>query len=167
MKKLILSLILTISLTSAFAFNLDDALDKLEDNAKASVQNSAKKEGKVSLSSLTDGIKNEADNKIAELEERINDRIEYYDNKIDSEVDKAIGDVRKNIDELESIKNKAYGLIKFVKIFLSILSFSTILILFLVWRAFKRIKNLYKLLDNIRSYKDIEARIKALETKQA
>ncbi len=167
MKKLIIALCLSLTATTVLAFSLDDALSKLGDNAKEDLKN----EGKVSLNGLADGVKDEANKKIAEIEERINGKIEQYEEKINGEIDGVVSDVKGKIAEVEAIKNKAEALIEnaktiisFVKIFLAILSFSTLAIIFFIWKAYRRISNLYKLLDNVRSYKDIEQRVAALES---
>lgn len=143
----------------AFSFSLDDALEKLNGDK-------IKVNGK-SIDKVTDSLKGEADKKIAEIEQKINNKINKIDDKINNEVNTVISDVKKNIAELEVIKSKAYILIKFIKIFLAILSSSLVIVVFFVYRAFMKINGLKKVIDNVANYKDIEKRLSAIEKKQS
>lgn len=148
-----------------YAFNLDDALSKLENN-----NDNGKTEKKLSLSSLTDGLKTEANQKIADIEEKINKRIDSYDHKIKDEISKVTTEINIQIQEVEEIKNQAYQfldkakfMLKWAKIFIAIITSTLIVILFFVYRAFVRIKKIAKIADNVTNYKDIIKRIEKLE----
>lgn len=130
---------------SLHAFDINEALTKLEDHTES------KTEKKLSLSNLTDGLKSEANQKIADIEAKINNKIDSYDKKINAEIDNASSKIKEQIQEIEGIKNQAYGflnkvetILKWAKIFIAIISSAIVVILFFVYRALKRIEKLEK-----------------------
>ena len=102
---------------------------------------------------------------IARVEDKINGEIDKFDQKINGEIDKVLGEVKSNITYVQALKAKAERYLFYAKIIFAIMTSSILIMLFLVWRAFRKISGLYKLLDNVRSYKEIEKRVAALEGK--
>lgn len=147
-------IVILLVVNPLYAFSLDEALEKL--GSTENVKN-------ISVDNLTDDLKSQANKKIEEIENKINKKIDSYDKKITSEINKAVSVVDKNIAELDAIKNRAYTLIKWVKIFIAVITSSVVIILFLVYRAFARIKKLTTVMHNIASYKDIESRLSKVE----
>ena len=150
-------IIFLLAFSNANAFNLGDALNKLEDKVTEKSD-----DGKVTLKipgenlfdNLSDDIKKIAQEKINKLENKINDKIS------------------EEMQGLEKIKIKAKATIKkaeklifFSKLAFIIFSSSILLLLLIIYRLSKKLKNLYNLMDNIRSYKDIEKRVSKLEGK--
>ncbi|MBT4878972.1 MAG: hypothetical protein HON42_04040 [Alphaproteobacteria bacterium] len=165
MRKIILTLSFFLTINISFAFNLDDALEKLEDNAKVQMDKSLEnnKGVSISLDSLAKDLKGEAVSKLDALEQRVNSKIDAYDEKITLEINNAANQIEAKIAELEEIKKRANKVITLVQIFLAILSFSTIALIYFIWRAYRKINRLYNMLDNVYSYKDLNARLTTLE----
>ena len=165
MRKIILTLSFILTINTSFAFNLDDALEKLEDNAKVQMDKSLEnnKGVSISLDSLAKDLKGEAVSKLDALEQRVNSKIDAYDEKITLEINNAANQIEAKIAELEELKKRANKVITLVQIFLAILSFSTIALIYFIWRAYRKINRLYNMLDNVYSYKDLNARLTTLE----
>ena len=165
MRKIILTLSFILTINISFAFNLDDALEKLEDNAKVQMDKSLEnnKGVSISLDSLAKDLKGEAVSKLDALEQRVNSKIDAYDEKITLEINNAANQIEAKIAELEEIKKRANKVITLVQIFLAILSFATIALIYFIWRAYRKINRLYNMLDNVYSYKDLNARLTTLE----
>ena len=70
-------------------------------------------------------------------------------------------------DKIFYYLDRADTILLLAKLFIALLSCSSIAIAFLIWRAYKRISNLYKFVDNVRGLKDFEKRLVALEAKKA
>lgn len=60
--------------------------------------------------------------------------------------------------------DRADTILLMAKLFIAFLSCSSLVIVFLIWRGYRRINNLYKFVDNVRNLKDFEKRLVALET---
>lgn len=165
MRKIILTLSFILTINISFAFNLDDALKKLEDNAKVQMDKSLEnnKGVSISLDSLAKDLKGEAVSKLDALEQRVNSKIDAYDEKITLEINNTANQIEAKIVELEEIKKRANKIITLVQIFLAILSFITIALIYFIWRAYRKINRLYNMLDNVYSYKDLNARLTTLE----
>ena len=120
MRKIILTLSFFLTINISFAFNLDDALEKLEDNAKVQMDKSLEnnKGVSISLDSLAKDLKGEAVSKLDALEQRVNSKIDAYDEKITLEINNAANQIEAKIAELEEIKKRANKVITLVQIFL-------------------------------------------------
>jgi predicted PurR-regulated permease PerM len=151
MKNIFFQLFFIMIITNVHAFSLSDALDKIEDKAK----NSVKDEGMVSLDNLLNSLKEEANSKIAKIEDKIN-----------AEIDKVTNEVKTNIAEYNKIKKKAEFYLELFKILAVILSSSILLIIFFVFKLYRRVSKLLHIFENIKNYKDIEKRLSVLEALQ-
>jgi hypothetical protein len=151
---------------NSYAFDLNKALDALDASTDESGKISIKAPsgvGKGLTKGLEGNIKKEVDKVLKKYEKQLNDKVKKIEDKINKEIDSSLGDVKGLINEAKSIRAKAYNLIKLAKIAMAVISFSFLAGLFFIWRAFKRIKGLYKILENVKSYKDIEKRVAGLE----
>ncbi|MBT4922667.1 MAG: hypothetical protein HON23_06635 [Rickettsiales bacterium] len=154
MQKLIPTFILALLLSgNSFAFDFDDALGKIKNDAKAGV----------SLDSIADGIEAQVMKKIEGAEGRIEKKLKSYEEKLGDEVQKGLAQIMQEIEIVKTLKARAERAIMIAKIISAIFSCSIIFLLFLVWRVYRKLTGLYKLMDNVRSYKDIEKRVGALE----
>ncbi|MBT4989429.1 MAG: hypothetical protein HOM96_02680 [Rickettsiales bacterium] len=155
MKFLILIFSCVFSLTvNSFAFDLEKTLDKLKDDAKG---------GGISLDSLADDITNKVTKKLEGVEDRVEQKVKSYEEKLDKEIKKGLSEITQEIEIVKTLKARADRAIMIAKIIGTIFSFSFLFLIFLIWRMYRKIKGLYKLMDNVRNYKDIEKRIAALE----
>lgn len=148
MKKFFIHILFLLVMNNSYAFSLSDALDKIEDQAKEKV----KKDGTVSLDSLIDSVKKEANDKILEIEEKVNGQIDSVSDK-----------VKASIEDFENIKDKSEFYLMLFKIFSAIFSCSIILIIFFIFKLYRRLNRLLQLFENIKNYKDIEKRLTNLE----
>ena len=184
MKKILILSILLFS-SNAYAINLDDALNKLKEHSEKKIDNTKKEiKQNVENKSKADLLNKAEDKNKTNLLNKIKD---YKDNpvnleniigdKLQKQADKVLEKVNKTIKEVEDIKEQAEGYITYAKDLkakaekylaywkiVALAVSSTLFVFFvLIIRIFFRIKNLYKFLENIRSYKDIEARVAKLE----
>ena len=148
MKKIFIQILFLFLISNSYAFSLSDALDKIEDQAKEKV----KKDGAVSLDNLIDTIKKEANDKIVEIEEKVNGQIDSVSDK-----------VKASIEDFENIKDKSEFYLLLFKIVSAIFSCSIILIIFFIFKLYRRLNRLLQLFENIKNYKDIEKRLTNLE----
>jgi nitrate/nitrite-specific signal transduction histidine kinase len=139
----------------AWSFNLDDALDKLNNNHKEkkylSIDNI--------VSDLSDKAHDEVSNikdKIAQFENKLSGEV----NKIKDKVENTISDLDNKIKELDHLKSK---LIFWAKIIASFLIALLLLLFFFIFRLFRRCNNIINIINNITNYDDIVTRIKKLE----
>jgi predicted PurR-regulated permease PerM len=155
MKKLLFLSFLLFSSVNAYAFDINEALETLQESSK---------NGKpVDLKSVGKDLRSKANGKLEDLEKRIMGKVDGITARVEGKIQK----VESIIYQVESIKNRALSIIKYAKIAAFIFSFSTILLLFFIWRLFQRIKNLHKLLTNVSNYKEFEKRLSALEAKKS
>lgn len=148
MKKIFIQILFLLIISNSYAFSLSEALGKIEDQAKEKV----KKDGAVSLDNLIDSIKKEANDKIVEIEEKVNGQIDSVSDK-----------VKASIEDFENIKDKSEFYLLLFKIVSAIFSCSIILIIFFIFKLYRRLNRLLQLFENIKNYKDIEKRLTNLE----
>ncbi len=172
MKKILILSILLFS-SNAYAINLDDALNKLKEHSEKEIDD--KKEGV--KQNVEDKKKIDLLNKIKDYKNNPVNLESIIGNKLQKQADKVLEKVNNTIKEVEDIKEQAEGYITYAKDLkakaekylaywkiVALAVSSTLFVFFvLIIRIFFRIKNLYKFLENIRSYKDIEARVAKLE----
>lgn len=167
MKKIIVTLLVFLFFKQAFAFNLDAALEKLEDNTKVKIQDSLQDHNgkEFSLDSLADDLKDKASSELADLENKISKKIEKYDQEIKQKFDNIITNIEHKIKDIEDFKAKIERIITLVQILLSTLVLTLVGLIYFLWRAYRKINKLYNMLDNIYSYKDLNSRLTKLEEK--
>lgn len=156
MKKiLVLISVFSLLSTGAFAFDLKGALKDQTKEIGKGVGNSV--EGKIDAS-------------IKKLEDNLNGQIAEYKQKIDAE-EKKIRDVIKetedSINKIKEIKNKAAGYIRMVKIVLALLSSGILVLIFVMWRIYRNVITLRKVIKNVANYDDINSRLKKVEAQLA
>ncbi|MDC0857204.1 hypothetical protein OAP83_00655 [Rickettsiales bacterium] len=150
--KFLLPLIM-LSFVNAYAFDFDKALDKVTKDSK----------GGLSIDKIADNIEDEVSKRLDKVENKIEKRAKDLESKLTDEVHDKLSDFTEEIESVRNIKAKADRVIFISKIVGSIFSLSFIFLLFMIWRLYRKLTTLYKLMDNVRSYQDIEKRVAALE----
>lgn len=139
----------------AWSFNLDEALEKLDNNHE--------KKKHLSIDHIIDDLGHKAHNEV----NKIKGKITEFESKLSSEVDKikgkianTISDFDHKIKEIEDLKNRVifWGKVlagSFIVIFL--------LLFFFIFKLFRKCNNIINIINNVSNYDDVIKRIKALE----
>ena len=136
MKNLLTILFLTFFASNTFALNLGDLLEDV---------------GKKSNKSLDKKI----DKIVSKFEGKVDGKIKKYEAKIK--------DAEEAMDKINHIRANAEKYIRTVKIILAVLSSGILVLLFVLWRIWRNIVNMRKIVQNVTNYDDVEKRLKALE----
>ncbi len=138
MKRILIVLFLVCFSGNAYALNLGELLNDVEKGAN---QNLDKKVDKI----------------IQKIEKKIDGKVEKYEAKIK--------EVEVMIDEVNHIRANASSYIRTAKIVLAVLSSGILALIFVMWRIWRNIVTMRKIIKNVANYDDIEKRLKALEKK--
>lgn len=148
MKKIITTVIFLVFLSnSAFAFDLGGIVGNV---------------GKESANAVNKNINDQVDKVVKKFE----DKIDGYKKEIDAEVDKykaQIKEAEAMIDKIKQIRANAERYIRMVKIVIAVLGSGIFALLFVMWRIWRNIVNMKKVIRNVTNYDDIEKRLKAVE----
>lgn len=139
MKALFFGLLLSLALVgNVFAIDLGGMLKEVEKNSSRSVN---KKIDKV----------------IEKVEKKIDKKVAKYEKKI--------AEAEKSFDKIKNLRDKAEYYLKIAKIAIAVLSSGVLVLIFTMWRIWKNVVGMRKLIENVANYKDIEKRLQALEQK--
>lgn len=147
MKKILLIAFLTFFSTNAFAFDLGSVIDGA---------------GKKSAKSINKNVNKKIDKVVKKFE----GKIDGYKKEMDAEVKKYKDQIKEAEAVLHQVKNiraNADSYIRIAKIVLAILSSGILLLIFVMWRIWRNIITMKKIIKNVASYEDIEKRLKAVE----
>ena len=133
-----MALFLTLFASNADALNLGDLLDDV---------------GKKSNKSLSKKI----DKVVKKFEDKVDGKIKKYEAKIKKAED--------NLERLDGIRKNAESYIFVAKIILGVLSSGILALIFVMWRIWRNIVNMRKIVQNVTNYGDVEKRLGALEKK--
>lgn len=152
MKKSLLTVfIFLLSVNHASAFNLGDSL-------------------KESTKGINKNVNGKVDEIVKKVEKKLDGEVAQYKKKIDAET-KKIQDIVKetedSINKIKSIKAKAESYIQTAKIIIAALSGGIIALIFVMWRIYRNVINLRKIINNVANYDDINARLLKVETELA
>ena len=120
--------------------------------------------------SIEKSVNGKLDKVVKKLEDKLDGEVSKYKKKIDSKtkkIENIIAETEASINQIKDIKNKAAGYIKLVKIILAILSSGILILLFIMWKIYRNVVNLKKVVKNVTNYDDINKRLKAVESKLA
>ena len=139
----------------AWSFNLDEALEKLDNNHK--------KKKHLSIDHIIDDLGHKAHNEV----NKIKDKITEFESKLSGEVDKVkdkiantISDFDHKIKEIEDLKNRV---IFWGKIIAGSVIVIFLLLFFFIFKLFRKCNNIINIINNVSNYDDVIKRIKALE----
>ncbi|MBL6664704.1 MAG: hypothetical protein ISQ34_02540 [Rickettsiales bacterium] len=147
MKKIITCVFLLSFATHAFAFNLGGLVDNI---------------GKESADAVNKNINGQVDKVVKKFE----DKIDGYKKEIDAEVDKykkQIKEAEAMINKIKEIRANADRYIRNVKIVIGVLGSGIFALIFVMWRIWRNMVNMRKIITNVTNYDDIEKRLKAVE----
>ena len=147
MKKIITAIFLLGFSTNAFAFNLGGLVGDV---------------GKESVKEINKNVNGQVDKVVKQFEQKI----DGYKKEIDAEVDKykaQIKEVEVMIAKIKEIRANAERYIKIVKIVIGVLGSGILALIFVMWRIWRNIVNMRKIVKNVTNYDDIEKRLRAVE----
>lgn len=134
--------------TNSYALNLGDSLKKITGGEQGKQVNDA-------LGGKLDKVINENQ-----------DKINSYTKQLDEEIAKIKAQAKEAedaINKLKEIKTKAGYYIGLIKTILALLSSGIIILIFVMWRIWRNVVNMKKLLKNVTHYDDFDQRLKRLE----
>lgn len=139
MKTLFFGLLLSLALIgNVFAIDLGGMLKEVEKNSSKSIN---KKIDKV----------------IEKVEKKIDKKVAKYEKKI--------AEVEESFDKIKNLRDKAEYYLKIAKIAIAVLSSGVLVLIFTMWRIWKNVVGMRKVIENVANYKDIEKRLQTLEKK--
>lgn len=147
MKKVILVLVMFLFSSNAFAINFKDSLKQ--------ISNGSSKE-----------INKNLDKKINSVLKGFEDKVDGYKKELDSEIAKykeQIKEAEASLNKLKNLKARAEGYIKMAKIVIAVLSSGILVLIFIMWRIWRNVVTMKKVIKNVASYNEIEARLKKVE----
>jgi hypothetical protein len=99
------------------------------------------------------------------LGKSIDGKLDKVVKKLEGKLDGQVSKYKKQIDAEK--QDKAVSYIKAAKIILAILSSGILILLFFMWRIYRNVASLKKVIKNVTNYDDINKRLKAVESKLA
>ncbi len=145
--------LIMLSFVNAYAFDLDKALDKVKQDTEKGF----------SIDKITKNIEKDIKNRLDQVEKQVENKAKAVEDKLTKDVKATLTDFKSDIEVIQTVRAKADRVILISKIVGSVFSLSFIFLLFMIWRLYRKLTTLYKLMDNVRNYKDIEKRVAALE----
>lgn len=127
---------------NAFAINLGGILKEVEKGSSKSISKSLDKK---------------VDKVINKVEKKIDQKVAKYEKKI--------AEVEESFDKIKNLRDKAEYYLKIAKIVIAALSSGALVLIFTMWRIWKNVVGMRKVVENVANYKDIEKRLQALEKK--
>jgi hypothetical protein len=149
MKNIFLTVFLTFFISNVYAINLGDVL---KDVGRGS--------GK--------SINKKLDKKIDKVVKKFEGKIDIYKVEMDSEIKKykaQIKEAEDTLNKIKDIKDSAEFYISKARLILGILSSGILALLFVMWRIWRNILTMKKVIKNVANYDDIEKRLNILEGK--
>lgn len=147
MKKLILIAFFILFTGNAYAISFGDVL---------------KDAGKDSQKSLNKSLDKKIDKVVKKFEDKVDDKVKKYEEKIAKYEDR-IKEVEDSFNKIKRLKDNAEFYIGKAKLIMAILSSGILALLFVMWRIWRNIVTMKRVIKNVASYDDIEKRLKAVE----
>ena len=130
----------------------------ISSNASAiNFSDSLKSISKDSTKKITKNLEKKMDKIVKKYEGEIKDEVEKYK--------KEVKNAQKSLEKLKGIKDKAESYIRIAKIVVAALSSGILVLLFIIWRIWRNVVNMRRLVQNASNYKEFDKRLKALEKK--
>jgi hypothetical protein len=158
MKKFLTCAFLVFFANNAFAINLGDVVKEVGGGSGGNV---TKK-----LDDKIDKVVGKFEGKLEKYEEEARGEIDKYKQKIEAEEKKVTGMIKEaqdSVNKLKEIKANAYHYINIAKIVLAVLSSGILILIFVMWRIWKNIVNMKKIIRNVTNYDDVNKRLQAVE----
>lgn len=147
MKTVIAVIFFTLFANSALAFDLGAFVDSA---------------GKDPVKSLNKNI----NGKVDEVVKKFEGRIDGYKKEMDGELKKykdQLKEAEAMVSTMQKIKANAESYIRIAKIVFGVLTSGILALIFIMWRIWRNIVTMKKVVKNVASYEDIEKRLKAVE----
>jgi hypothetical protein len=147
MKIILTTLTFLLLASNSYALNLGDSLKQV-----------AGDQGKQ--------INETLDKKLDKVVKDYEEKVDSYKKEVDGEIAKYKAQVKEAedaINKLKDIKAKAGYYINLVKTILALLSSGILVLIFVMWRIWRNIVNMKKLLRNVTNYDDFNERLKKVE----
>jgi ElaB/YqjD/DUF883 family membrane-anchored ribosome-binding protein len=147
MKNFITIISLTLFASNAYALNIGSIVDGA---------------GKESTKAINENV----NKKIDQVVDKFEKKIDGYKAEMDAEINKykdQIKEAEAAINKIKQIRANAESYIKTAKIILGLLSSGILALIFIMWRIWRNIVTMKKVIKNVASYDDIEKRLKAVE----
>ncbi len=143
MKKIIvISTLLSFVCGAAHAINLDSVLRDVKSG---------------STKNISKNFDKKIDKVITKVEKKIDQKLAKYEKKIAA--------AEKSFDKIKNLRDKAEYYLKIAKIAIAVLSSGVLVLIFTMWRIWKNVVGMRKVIENVANYKDIEKRLQTLEKK--
>ncbi|MBL6785871.1 MAG: hypothetical protein ISQ32_06175 [Rickettsiales bacterium] len=156
---------LFFNLLNLYAFDIDDALEKVTKDSK-NILSLNKLEN--DLKTKIDGFEKNIDSKISLYETKaksLENKAKEFESKIDDKITKSLKEIEGEILVVANLRKETEKIIFYSKIIAAIFCFSFLFIILSIWRFYRKLSNIYKLIENIKNYKEIEERLAKLEVK--
>ena len=147
MKKIITFIFLFSFATNAYAFDLGGLVGDV---------------GKESAKAVNKNVNDQVDKVV----KRFEDKIDGYKKELDAEVGKykaQLKEVETTINKIKQLRQNAERYMKMAKIVFAVLTSGIVALIFVMWRIWRNIVNMRKIVKNVTNYDDIEKRLKAVE----
>jgi ribosome-associated translation inhibitor RaiA len=145
MKNFITIISLTLFASNAYALNIGSIVDGA---------------GKESTKAINENV----NKKIDQVVDKFEKKIDGYKAEMDAEINKykdQIKEAEAAINKIKQIRANAESYIKTAKIILGLLSSGILALIFIMWRIWRNIVTMKKVIKNVASYDDIEKILKA------
>lgn len=165
MKNIITIAFLTIFASNAFAFDLGDVVKKTGAKSTKSINDNVNKEiGKTvkKFEKKVDGYKKDLDSQVNKFEKKVDGYKEEFDAEVNKYKDK-IKEAEAALNKIQQIRANADRYIMIAKMIIGFLSFGILSLIFVMWRIWRNIVTMKKVIKNVANYDNIEKRLKAVE----
>ncbi len=155
MKKIFFIIFITIFASNSYAVNLNDALKEI---------------GNGSSKQAVKGLEEKIDKIVDKYDGQLQGEVKKYQEKIEKEEKKVMAMIKEAedaVNKLKEIKSKAYHYINLAKMILAALSSGILVLIFVMWRIWRNIVNMKKLIRNVSNYEDFDKRLKKIEKQLA
>jgi len=147
MKNIIAVILFTLFASNALAFDLGALVGNV---------------GKDSAKSINANVNNQIDKVVKKFE----NKIDGYKDEMDGEIKKykdQIKEAEAVITKIQQLRANADSYIRIAKIVMGVLTSGILILLFIIWRIWRNVVTMKKVIKNVASYSDIEKRLKTLE----
>lgn len=170
MKKILALLLISVFFTfNANALNLKDLTNNIESKSSVKTASLTKNIADQNLDNIGEKISKMAEEKVNEavgkVEDKINNQVEELRKKADEQVAKVENMVKKAEEQLnfiEKLKAKAMSYVKMGAVVAAIILLGLMVIVFIMWKIWKTVKNIASL-KFIINHKKYEEKLKQLE----
>ena len=149
MRVIIITISFLLFASNSFAIDLAKTLNKIGNGGDPV------KEVSGNINKKLDKVVKKFEGKIDGYEKEINGEINKYKEKVK--------EAESYLNKIKEIKNKANYYINLAKIVIAVLSSGIVVLLFMMWRIWRNVVGLKKVIRNVTNYDDINKRLEKVE----